>query len=180
MGLFRRSKNSSDDNDSSGHGRKLSTYDVHDPVLTAIRDEEPFQMSAHGYSNGTSLSPEMHMRDIFGNPIDRPDRSNPSRPRNERPLDTIRAFEYACTGDERLRDEMETAKLGWATRSNFAAMPHFESNPYAMASSSATTSNMISFNSPQTGNGDSLGGIAAPQAPPQKKKKRGFFGRKKK
>jgi len=33
--------------------------------------------------------------DIYGNPITDPDRSNPTRWRMERPLDTIRAFEHA-------------------------------------------------------------------------------------
>lgn len=177
MGFFRRSKKNAD-SDSPGHARKMSTYDVHDPILTAIRDEEPFSQSANTHSNGMTISPQMNVRDIFGNPIERPDLSNPTRPRNERPLDTIRAFEYACTGDERLRDEMETPRLGWNTRSNFSAMPHFDSNPYAPASSNTNTSNMFSFNS-----GDNLQAQAQaspPPPPPEKKKKRGLFGRRKK
>lgn len=173
MGLF-RSKNKEED-DTPGHVRKQSTYDVHDPVLTAIRDEEPFQMSANtAHAADSSISPDMTTRDVFGNPIERPDRSNPSRPRDQRPLDTIRAFEYACTGDERLRDEMETARYGWATRPTF--VPRFETNPYAAASSSSP--NVVTFNSE--------GGAAAQEqfktyTPPKpEKKKRGFFGRKKK
>ena len=64
MGFFSRSKKDTD----IGHARKLSTYDVHDPILTAIRDEEPFQQSA--YSEGrVGISPEMRVRDIFGNVI---------------------------------------------------------------------------------------------------------------
>lgn len=179
MGLFRKSKKPAED---FGHARKLSTYDVHDPILTAIRDDEPFQMSANTRSNAMALSPEMQVRDVFGNPIQNPDRSNPTRPRNERPLDTIRAFEYACTGDERLRDEMETPRLGWNTRSTYPGgiLPRFDSNPYAVASP-PPPSNMISFNS----SGDSAGGFqsnsfATTPAAPEKKKKRGLFGRRKK
>lgn len=168
MGLFRKSKQ---EDDTPGHARKQSTYDVHDPVLTAIRDEEPFQMSANTQNPGSTISPNMQTRDIFGNPIDRPDRSNPSRPRNERPLDTIRAFEYACTGDERLRDEMETPRLGWATRPTF--MPRFESNPYAASSSAAP--NVVTFNN--SGSEDAFKTYVPPKP---EKKKRGFFGRKKK
>lgn len=176
MGIFSRKKKE-DTIDDLGHVRKQSTYDVHDPILTAIRDEEPFQMSANSHPVGT-VSPEMNLRDVFGNPIDRPDRSNPTRPRNERPLDTIRAFEYACTGDERLRDEMETPRLGWTTRQNFSAMPKFESNPYAMASAPAPA-NVIAFGNNGDAEGTPLGNtLAAPVK--QEKKKRRFFGRRKK
>ncbi|KAI4141509.1 MAG: hypothetical protein LQ340_007623 [Diploschistes diacapsis] len=40
----------------------------------------------------------MAFNDQFGNPITDPDRSNPTRPRLERPLDTIRSFEAAIDG----------------------------------------------------------------------------------
>lgn len=175
MGLFSK-KNKQDD--LPGHVRKLSAYDVHDPVLTAIRDEEPFQMSANNANgtNGSSISPDHQIRDVFGNPIERPDRSNPSRPRNERPLDTIRAFEYACTGDERLREEMETPRLGWATRPAF--VPRFESNPYA-ASSSAPPNMVVFENRPET-DGQADPAFKTYTAPKPEKKKRGLFGRKKK
>lgn len=189
MGLFRRSKKSSDLD--VGHVRKQSTYDVHDPILTAIRDEEPFQASNHhgAQQHVGTLSPDMHLRDVFGNPIDKPDLSNPSRPRNERPLDTIRAFEYACTGDERLRDEMETPRLGWTTRNGFpggghyayggrhgsmsAMMPKFETNLYAQASSAPASSNVITFDSPNNTSSTAV------DEPVKKKKKRGLFGRHK-
>jgi hypothetical protein len=193
MGFFSRSKKDSD----IGHVRKLSTYDVHDPILTAIRDEEPFQQSAYSHSQAhVGISPEMRVRDIFGNVITNPDRSNPTRPTNERPLDTIRTFEYACTGDERLRDDMETPRLGWTTRSNFTSMmPQFDTNPYA-PSSPPTASNYNTFGQNPYGNTRGYGGngdnnqnmginssnntFQSPPAPPApKKKKRGLFGRKK-
>ncbi|MCJ1333978.1 hypothetical protein MMC10_010685 [Thelotrema lepadinum] len=46
----------------------------------------------------------MTFHDQHGNPITDPDRSNPTRPRLERPLDTIRSFEAAIDGsyDRRL------------------------------------------------------------------------------
>ncbi|KAL2003044.1 hypothetical protein VTN02DRAFT_5200 [Thermoascus thermophilus] len=40
----------------------------------------------------------MQFKDRFGNPITDPDRSNPTRHRLERPLDTIRSFEAAIEG----------------------------------------------------------------------------------
>lgn len=182
MGFFRRSKKDTD----IGHARKLSAHDVHDPILTAIRDEEPFQQSANSYNlNQVGISPEMRVRDVFGNVIVAPDRSNPTRPTNERPLDTIRAFEYACTGDERLRDEMETPRLGWTTRSNFTSMiPQFDTNPYAPSSPPAA-SNYNTFgqnlnpNSQNAGINGSNNNYQASAPDPPKKKKRGFFGRKK-
>lgn len=165
MGLFSK-KNKEEEH---GHERKISAYDVHDPVLTAIRDEEPFQQSANVQPRSSTISPNMQTRDIFGNPISMPDRSNPSRPTNERPLDTIRAFEYACTGDERLREQMETSRFGWSTRPNF--MPRYDTNPYAAVSPS---SNFASSSEP--------GGEFQTYVPPkpEKKQKRGLFGRKKK
>lgn len=174
MGLFKRS---SKEPEVPGHARKMSSYDVHDPVLSALRDEEPFQMSSSGHGRSESaISPDMQTRDVFGNPIDRPDRSNPARPRNERPLDTIRGFEYACTGDERLRDQMETPRLGWATRPSF--VPRFETNPYAASSS---VPNSMAFNSSTGGDGQTDAGFKTYVPPkPEKKAKRGLFGRKKK
>lgn len=173
MGLFSK-KDKSTESGSSNHGRKMSSYDVQDPVLTAIRDEEPFQMSSN-LNNGnqeSAISPDMQTRDIFGNPISRPDRSNPSRPGDERPLDTIRAFEYACTGDERLRDQMETSRYGWATRPNF--VPRFDTNPYAAVSPAQNN-----FVAPTSGDGDGAFETYVPPKP-EKKQKRGLFGRKKK
>lgn len=174
MGIFSRKKKVEEDMG------KLSSSDVHDPILTAIRDEEPFQMSANNHTNTQSLSPQMQMRDIFGKPIEMPDMSNPTRPRNERPLDTIRAFEYACTGDEKLRDEMETPRLGWTTRSNFNSFmtPHFDSNPYAMVT---PTSAPIAPTSVPSSNAfsDSSNSQNSQEPTVLKKKRRGFFRRKK-
>ena len=39
-------------------------------------------------------------RDIYGNDIPEPDRSNPTRSKHERPLDTIRQFEAAAYGKD--------------------------------------------------------------------------------
>lgn len=190
--MFRRSKNNDDPitvgrlDGASGPVKhsKTHSYDIHDPVLTAIRDEEPFQMSANTNpnqavtatnSNGQTSSPDTQIRDVFGNVISAPDRSNPTRPRDERPLDTIRAFEYLCTGDERLREEMETVRYGWTPRPNF---PSFQANPYTAPAS------VMGY---QGADGEGVP-LSDPNAefktynPANSKaqKKRGFFGRKKK
>ncbi|KAA8909892.1 hypothetical protein TRICI_004329 [Trichomonascus ciferrii] len=146
--------------------------DIHDPILTAIRDAQPFEEQNNHQRTVSTVSPESRFRDMFGNVITNPDHSNPTRQRNERPLDTIRAFEYACTGDERIREEMETPRLGWSIRNN--PVPAFTSNPYA-----ANNDNVISFGN-SSGDADNQG-YTRPMAPPKpEKKKRGLFGRKKK
>jgi len=65
-----------------------------------IIEEQPFQLAAR-HDNG-----EVHTRnfytsstDWFGNVMDDPDRNNPTRPKHERPLDTIRSFELAISKD---------------------------------------------------------------------------------
>lgn len=188
MGLFRRSKK--DDgpitvgrlDGATGPSKHLKThsYDIQDPVLTAIRDEEPFQMSANMQSNMQTVSPDLQIRDVFGNVIAAPDRSNPTRPRDERPLDTIRAFEYLCTGDERLRDEMETSRFGWTPRPNFvsnsANFPQFNTNPYAPVSMGYhSAEGEVPSNDP-----NAQFKTYDPANAAKTKKKRGFFGRKKK
>lgn len=75
--------------------RRLSTKA--DPRL-AISEAEP---SAVASDHSSSLAPlrAIQHRDANGNPIADPDRSNPTRSRWERPLDTIRAFEAAIDGN---------------------------------------------------------------------------------
>lgn len=67
-----------------------------DPTL-AMNEAEPSEVAA---AVGSSLAPlrSIQHRDHLGNPIADPDRSNPTRSRWERPLDTIRSFEAAIDG----------------------------------------------------------------------------------
>lgn len=67
-----------------------------DPTL-AMNEAEPAQVAAGEKSSLASLRAMQH-KDAFGNPIVEPDRSNPTRSRWERPLDTIRSFEAAIDG----------------------------------------------------------------------------------
>ncbi|KAK4147695.1 uncharacterized protein C8A04DRAFT_24242 [Dichotomopilus funicola] len=67
-----------------------------DPTL-AMQEAEPSEVAAYVKSSLASLRSIQH-KDAFGNPIADPDRSNPTRSRWERPLDTIRSFEAAIDG----------------------------------------------------------------------------------
>ncbi|KAF5878199.1 uncharacterized protein Bfra_000364 [Botrytis fragariae] len=100
----------------SGSGQKLDLTETHrekeakrlhskaDPSL-AMTEAEP---SAVANDVATSLAPirAIQHRDSQGNPIADPDRSNPTRSRWERPLDTIRAFEAAIDGNYSSRKSM--------------------------------------------------------------------------
>ncbi|KAL1908237.1 hypothetical protein Sste5344_005995 [Sporothrix stenoceras] len=67
-----------------------------DPTM-AIIEAEPSAVAATVKSNMAPLRSIVH-RDNNGNPIAEPDKSNPTRYRWERPLDTIRSFEAAIDG----------------------------------------------------------------------------------
>ncbi|KAL2846949.1 hypothetical protein BJY01DRAFT_168463 [Aspergillus pseudoustus] len=92
---------------SSGSGHRLDLTESHeekvrrslqtkaDPML-AMNEAQP-NLVALEKSNLGSLRALQH-KDQYGNPITEPDLSNPTRPRFERPLDTIRSFEAAIYG----------------------------------------------------------------------------------
>ncbi|EAQ93365.1 hypothetical protein CHGG_01600 [Chaetomium globosum CBS 148.51] len=62
-----------------------------------MQEAEPSAVATTVKSSLASLRSIQH-KDVFGNPIPEPDRSNPTRSRWERPLDTIRSFEAAIDG----------------------------------------------------------------------------------
>lgn len=78
-------------------------------------------MEAQTVSERPALRSIQH-RDPLGNPIADPDRSNPTRSRWERPLDTIRGFEAAIDGGYNrksfYRPESESV-AGWNRRSSY-------------------------------------------------------------
>ncbi|KAG7661767.1 uncharacterized protein J8A68_004715 [[Candida] subhashii] len=100
---------------------KMHTANVHDPILTAVNEDQPFEQAArHENRRPSYLSNDSaDLKDIFGRPIRQGDMSNPTRERNERPLDTIRGFEYAITGDVSYRDQLESHRLGWGFHEDF-------------------------------------------------------------
>ncbi|EED12342.1 hypothetical protein TSTA_003950 [Talaromyces stipitatus ATCC 10500] len=67
-----------------------------DPTL-AMNEAQPATVALLEKSNLGSLRSIQH-KDQYGNIITDPDLSNPTRPRLERPLDTIRSFEAAIDG----------------------------------------------------------------------------------
>lgn len=179
MGLFGKKKSSQkDSNEGYGHEKLPSSSEMHDPILKAVQEEQPFQQANDHH--GASMTPSGRLRDIYGNIVDNADLSNPARQREERPLDTIRSFEFQTTGDERLKDTYETGNLGFRPRDNFSSMPHYESNPYA------NDQGIISFGDPNVAiEEDRKKEIYFPPPPPpgsgtKKKKKGGAFWKKKK
>jgi len=92
-------------NKSSGSGHKIDLHESHeekqsrrlhtkaDPSM-AITEAEPSAVASEAQTSLASIRAIQH-RDNQGNPIADPDRSNPTRSRWERPLDTIRSFEAA-------------------------------------------------------------------------------------
>ncbi|KAK9481280.1 hypothetical protein V1514DRAFT_5268 [Lipomyces japonicus] len=178
------------------HRLKQRTGDVADPILTAMREEQPFEVSAHV---GDSTVPHnMTVRDIFGNVITDPDKSNPTRHRDERPLDTILTFEYAATGDRQIREKLFGERLPWDGQRFQPGYRHqvSETNSYAPSRYESD----IRFKSENSQSGSAFG--SQPRTPiklgslsdheyakyqdelqrgvnSKKSKRRGLFGRKK-
>lgn len=158
---------------------KLHSANVHDPILTAVNEQQPFEQANNNSRDArrpSYLSQESNdLKDIFGNSIRQGDMSNPTRSRNERPLDTIRGFEYAISGDLSYRDQLETLRLGWGFHDDFSYYNLANRNNGEVSRPTAT------FSSP---NGDQAiyqaGNYLASSLRPDVKKKRGLFGRKKK
>ncbi len=150
---------------------KTRSGDVHDPVLSAMNEAQPFEQN-QAESKQVSIGQYVlnnQIADVFGDTIAEPDISNPTRSRNERPLDTIRKFEYAISGDLGYRDLLETNKYGFQPRNGFIA--GFD-NPYGstnhVRSNPSTTFTAPVYQAPPINSADE-----------KKKKKRSFFGRKK-
>ncbi|PSK60534.1 hypothetical protein B9Z65_684 [Elsinoe australis] len=62
----------------------------------------------------------VQLKDAQGNPITEPDLSNPTRPRWERPLDTIRSFEKAIDGDYSRRSH-QRSQSEYDPQNNYAS-----------------------------------------------------------
>lgn len=165
---------------------KIRTINVHDPILNAVNEDQPFQeasfaFASNGVDNRKSLSyfaSTNRILDSFGNPIVKPDISNPTRSRDERPMDTIRSFEYAITGDQFYRQNLETPLYGWSPRPNF----QYKFNPYDNSSTYNANSadaipRAVKYNSEQP-----VYQVPVREVPELKKKKtrRSIFGRRKK
>ena len=157
---------------------KLDHSNMNDPILKAVNEAEPFEQAAdrtqrkHSY---VSLESNNDLKDVFGNPVGQQDISNPTRARNERPLDTIRAFEYSITGDMAYRDQLETGRLGWGFHEDFPYYNLNALNQYPYEGAERPTINL------NTGADQAVylpENFSSPPPKPEKKKK-GFFRRKK-
>ncbi|EHA57417.1 hypothetical protein MGG_09928 [Pyricularia oryzae 70-15] len=103
-----------------------------DPTL-AMNEAEPTVVAATVKS---SLAPlrNMQHKDYQGNVIDDPDRSNPTRSRWERPLDTIRSFEAAIDGNYSnrqsvmMRSDSESV-ANWNRRNSYYGNNNYSSTP---------------------------------------------------
>ncbi|KAI0175758.1 hypothetical protein GGR52DRAFT_570746 [Hypoxylon sp. FL1284] len=92
-----------------------------DPTLALTESEPAMEAQAKGGINAAPLRTLQH-KDVYGNPITDPDRSNPTRSRMERPLDTIRAFEVAIDGgynrQSMLRSDSDSV-VNWSRRGSY-------------------------------------------------------------
>lgn len=159
-------------------------------LLQAVNEAQPFEQ-ANDHITGVDpngrrtsyLSQESaNLKDVFGQPIQQGDMSNPTRSRNERPLDTIRAFEYAITRDLSYRDQLETQRIGWGFHEDF---PYYNLQQQPQGQQQQQ---QPGFDRPVINFGSLLaqpiyqaGNYSASSLKPEtKKKKGGLFGRKKK
>ncbi|TAQ89684.1 hypothetical protein B7494_g1968 [Chlorociboria aeruginascens] len=106
----------------SSDGGKIDLHETHeekaqriiktkaDPSM-AINEAEPAMVAAQEKSQLAPIRAIQH-RDSQGNPIADPDRSNPTRSRWERPLDTIRSFEAAIEGSEVTTNNRRSSYFG--------------------------------------------------------------------
>ncbi|KAI9812426.1 MAG: hypothetical protein M1827_004657 [Pycnora praestabilis] len=98
--------------------RRLTTSKA-DPRL-AMSEAEPSAI-ALGQSNHIGSIRAIQHKDGSGNIIAEPDRSNPTRSRWERPLDTIRSFEAAIDGSSSNRKSY--VRTGFNNGNNIARFP---------------------------------------------------------
>ena len=145
-------------------GKIARSASLRDPVLDRTRGSAPvdpsvaqFDFYSSIFSQSSGSLQGTNNRDIFGNEITVPDKSNPTRFRDERPLDTILSFEYQETGNPYVLQMMETPRLGFGLRS---------SNPYQDFGTSRPTPLL----SPSLGSEESFGEEGVP-----KKRKRPFY-----
>ncbi|KHN98495.1 uncharacterized protein MAM_03619 [Metarhizium album ARSEF 1941] len=98
-----------------------------DPTL-AMNEAEPSMVAAMKSERTQVSLRSMRHKDAWGNPIADPDKSNPTRNRWERPLDTIRSFEAAIDGGYQHTDSV----ANWNRRSSVqpASQPRFPQDSF--------------------------------------------------
>ncbi|WPK25648.1 hypothetical protein PUMCH_002972 [Australozyma saopauloensis] len=182
MAIFRSSSKKKEGRDNDHHHeQKMGGGDGKFRTLEAVKELQPFEEAAT-HNQGRRqlyLSQESgDLKDIFGHKIDTPDTLNPTRNRNERPLDTIRGFEYAISGDLSYQSQLESQQLGWDFHRDFshqnyqsngtgAAPRDYNSNQARFAYNTAPNTYQPVQPGPEADDGK------------KKKKKKGLFGRSK-
>ncbi|KAF1969018.1 hypothetical protein BU23DRAFT_582948 [Bimuria novae-zelandiae CBS 107.79] len=163
-------------NSESGHSRKIS--DSYKPHLTTTGKADPnaamneSQPIAAALEKPTlqSLRSFQH-KDKDGNPIAEPDLSNPTRPRWERPLDTIRSFEAAIDNEYRrrahtMRDSSTEVMSGYNSRrsSYYGGGGHPDQGRFSQASGyyGNRQSGRDSYYDMGSGVGGPVGGMGGP------------------
>lgn len=92
-----KSSGSKDLHETSAEKEAKRLHSKADPTL-AISEAEPATLAAMKTEMAYTPLRSIQHKDAFGNAIADPDKSNPTRNRWERPLDTIRSFEAAIDG----------------------------------------------------------------------------------
>ncbi|OAA43003.1 hypothetical protein BBO_04918 [Beauveria brongniartii RCEF 3172] len=101
--------------------------------LVAMYEAEPSMVAAMAPDTNTASLRSFQHKDIQGNPIADPDRSNPTRSRWERPLDTIRSFEAAINGGYQRRSSVQRDDaVNWNRRTSMSTFqqPRFPQDSY--------------------------------------------------
>ncbi|KAL7628790.1 hypothetical protein AAE478_000305 [Parahypoxylon ruwenzoriense] len=103
-----------------------------DPTMALTESEPAMDAQSGGGINPAPLRSMQH-KDAYGNAITDPDRSNPTRSRSERPLDTIRGFEAAIDGAHSrksiLRSDSESIS-NWNRRGSYYGSEQCVSSPF--------------------------------------------------
>ncbi|CAM1507268.1 Fc.00g069090.m01.CDS01 [Cosmosporella sp. VM-42] len=100
-----------------------------DPTL-AISEAEPSAVAAMMTQSSIAPLRSIQHKDTFGNAIADPDKSNPTRNRWERPLDTIRSFEAAIDGGYSQTDTASVAGFSKRNSVYTPQQPRFANDSY--------------------------------------------------
>lgn len=184
MAIFRSSSKVKKDQAYQAHPveHKLGAGDNSFRTLDAVKELQPFEEATSHNRRTSYLSQENDAKqDIYGNRISMPDMLNPLRNRDERPLDTIRGFEYLKQSDPLLREPMVPipqldTHLGWNFHDDFSHQNYLgRSMPEPRRNYSQPEHR---YNS-TPGNSYQPVGTSANNKEEKKKKKKGLFGRSK-
>lgn len=120
--IYKGNQTQKDQSKRDKKGKKKLRLKVNDSVLGAVQEAQPFEEAADQFKKPGAyygITKNEVINDVFGCQIQDPDRSNPTRKTDERPLDTIRGFQYSITGDSRILTQLETPIYGFHMRPDF-------------------------------------------------------------